>query len=307
VKVFSNPAVEIVPIPVFTTKEGEQEALAAYQAVMDLWAPGYEDLYVPTSFGLTHVIANGALDAPPLVLLHALFATATSWYRNVPELSKHYRTYCVDVIGEANLSQPTKPITSLDDFLTWFMELLDRLEISTLFLGGNSYGGFTAVYYSMKLPERVRKVFLVGPAATISPMSPFFRHMFLPKAVYSMLPWAPGVERVMRRSVDWMHAGLATDPSWEPLFYKTMVHGKLINRVYPRVYTQDEFAEIEAPVLLVVGEEEVIYDDLDSAVESARHLFPDIQVALIPNAHHITALAQPELTNDKVIEFLTSS
>jgi pimeloyl-ACP methyl ester carboxylesterase len=307
VKVFSNPAVEIVPIPVFTTKEGEQEALAAYQAVMDLWAPGYEDLYVPTSFGLTHVIANGALDAPPLVLLHALFATATSWYRNVPELSKHYRTYCVDVIGESNLSQPTKPIASLDDFLTWFVELTDRLEISTFFLGGNSYGGFTSAYFSMKLPERVRKVFLVGPASTISPMTPFFRHMFLPKAVYSMLPWAPGLERVMRRSVDWMHAGLPCDQVWESLFYKNMVHGRLINRVFPRVYTREEFSAIEAPVLLVLGEEEVIYNDLNAAVESARRLIPGLQVALIPDAHHITALAQPELTNEKVIQFLTSS
>jgi pimeloyl-ACP methyl ester carboxylesterase len=225
----------------------------------------------------------------------------------VPELGKQFRTYCVDVVGEANLSQPTKPMTSLDDFLTWFTELLDRLEIGTFFLAGNSYGGFTGAYYAMKLPDRVRKLILVGPASTISPMAPFIRHMFIPKAVYSMLPWLPGRERVMRRSVDWMHAGLAGDPSWEPLFYETMVHGRLINRVFPRVYTREEFSAIEAPVLLVVGEEEVIYNDLDAAVESARRLIPDIRVALIPGAHHITALAQPELTNEKIIQFLTTS
>jgi pimeloyl-ACP methyl ester carboxylesterase len=35
-------------------------------------------------------------------------------------------------------------------------------------------------------------------------------------------------------------------------------------------------------------------------------MIPDIQVALIPGAHHITALAQPELTNEQVIQFLTT-
>jgi pimeloyl-ACP methyl ester carboxylesterase len=86
-----------------------------------------------------------------------------------------------------------------------------------------------------------------------------------------------------------------------------MVHGRLINRVFPRLYTREEFSAIEAPVLLVVGEKEVIYNDLDAAVESARRLIPDIQVSLIPGAHHITALAQPELTNEQIVQFLTPS
>jgi pimeloyl-ACP methyl ester carboxylesterase len=290
-------------IPVFTSSHGAADAMRAYGAVMDAWPIDCDELSVATSFGDTHVIASGPYDGPPVVLLHALFATATSWYRNVEALSQQYRTYCVDVIGEANKSSPTRPITSMDDFLQWFSELLDGLGVDTLYLVGNSYGGFTAAYYAMKLPDRVRKLVLVAPASTIHSMRPFMLHMFVPKGLYMAAPRLPGLGRVMSASVDWMHAGQARDPLWGPLFIETMKHGKLINRVFPRVYKKQELAEISAPVLLIFGDKEVIYGDLDEAIQSGKDLIPKASVAVIPNAHHIAALAQPEAVNQELLRF----
>lgn len=280
--------------------------MRAYQAVMDEWTADYEELTVPTSFGLTHVVVSGPADGPPVVLLHALLATAGSWYLNVGALSKTFRTYAVDVIGEANKSRPTKPIASLEDFLSWFTELIDGLAIDTLYLVGNSYGGFTGAYYAMKLPERIRKLVLIGPASTIDSMTPFMIHMFLPKAAYQTLPWLPGRERVMRRSVDWMHGDLPRDPLWEPLFCQTMTNGRLINKVFPRVFSRDEFAEIRVPVLLILGEREAIYKSLESAVGKARQLIPGVEIELIPGGHHITAVAQPDLVNERILRFFGS-
>jgi pimeloyl-ACP methyl ester carboxylesterase len=291
-------------IPVFTSAHGEAEIMAAYQGLMDSWPVAYDDLTVPTSFGDTHVIASGSPDAPPVVFLHALFATATSWYRNVEVTSRSYRTYCVDVIGEANKSRPTRPITSVDDFLQWFTELIDGLEIDTLYLVGNSYGGFTAAYYAMRLPDRVRKLVLVGPASTIHSMRPFMLHMFLPKGLYQAVPRLPGLDRAMRSSVSWMHAGLPADPLWEPLFLAAMKHGKLISRVFPRVYTKEELGDITASALLVLGDREVIYGDLSSAIQAAKETMPEAGVIVVPEAHHITALARPDIVNRELMRFL---
>ena len=293
-------------IPVFTSPRGEAEAMRAYQAVMDQWSAEYEELTIQTSYGSTHVIASGPPDGAPVVLLHALFATAASWYLNAGALSKTFRTYAVDVIGEANKSRPTKPIASLEDFLRWFTELIDGLAIDTLYLVGNSYGGFTGAYYAMKLPDRVRRLVLIGPASTIDSMTPFMLHMFLPKAIYQTLPGLPGRRRVIRRSVDWMHGGLPSDPLWEPLFYQTMLYGKLINKVFPRVFSKDEFARIREPVLLILGEKEAIYKSLPSAVEKARQLLAGVEIELSPDGHHITALAQPALVNERLLRFFAT-
>src|SRR5512143_1407210 len=116
-------------LPVFTSPEGKTEVMCAYQAILDRWPVPYEELTISTCFGETHVIASGPENAQPVVLLHALLATATSWYRNVEALSQTYRVYAIDIIGEGNKSCPVKPITSLDDFLQWFTELIDGLGI----------------------------------------------------------------------------------------------------------------------------------------------------------------------------------
>jgi pimeloyl-ACP methyl ester carboxylesterase len=236
-------------------------------------------------------------------LLHALLAAPVSWYRNVDALSQSYRVYAVDVIGEGNKSRPLQPIKSLDDFLHWFTEVIDGLGVDTLYLAGNSYGGFTAAYYAMKIPERILKLALIGPAATISPMRPFYLRMFIPKAIYGFFPGVPGIRQVMRHSVDWMHKGLARDQLWEPFFYSSMVYGGLINQVFPRMYSKEEFAQIKAKVLLLLGEQEAIYNDLQSAVRSARELIPSVQIEIIPNAHHVTAIANPAAVNQKLLEF----
>jgi pimeloyl-ACP methyl ester carboxylesterase len=290
-------------IPVFKSPEGEAEIMHAYQSVLDRWPVGYEERRIPTSFGETHVIVSGAEGAPPVVLLHALLTTAVSWYQNIEALSQGYRVYAVDVIGEGNKSRPTRPISSLDDFLQWFTELIDGLKIDALYLVGNSYGGFTGAYYAMNLPERIRKLVLIGPAATIYPMRPFYLHMFLPKALYSFFPKLPGVKRVMRNSLTWMYNDLPADRVWEPVFYHSMVSGGLINQVFPRVYSREEFARIRAKILLILGDREAIYNDLQAAIRSARSLIPTAQIEVIPNGHHVTAIANPECVNQRILRF----
>ena len=290
-------------IPMFTSPEGETEVMSTYEAIMKQWTVPYKELSISTSFGETHVIASGPESAPPVVLLHALLTSAMLWYRNVETLSQSYRVYAVDVIGEGNKSRPIKPITSLGDFLHWFTEVIDGLGINALYLVGNSYGGFAGAYYAMKLSERIRKLVLIGPAATISPMRPFYTHMFIPKAMYGFFPKLPGVKRVMHNSVNWMHKSLPHDPLWEPFFYSSMVYGGLINQVFPRMYSKEEFAQIKAKVLLLLGEEEAIYNNLGSAIRSAQELIPNLKVEMIPSAHHVAAVANPEMVNQKLLEF----
>jgi pimeloyl-ACP methyl ester carboxylesterase len=289
-------------LPVFLSPQGEIETLRAYQTVLGKWPVPYTELAVPTSFGETHVIASGPEAAPPVVLLHALFATATAWSRMVAALSRHYRTYAVDVMGEANPSRPTRPITSLEDYLQWFTELVNGLGLAQFCLVGNSFGGFTAAYYAMRLPDRIRKLVLIGPAATFHTMLPFYVNMFIPKMVYMLFPWLPAREQIMLRSVDWMRAGLSSDRAWEDLFTLAMMHGGMTSRVFPRVYRREELAQIKAPTLLMLGDREKIYPP-SAAGQAAKRLMPAIQVQIIPNAHHITALAQPELVSASLVRF----
>ena len=85
-----------------------------------------------------------------------------------------------------------------------------------------------------------------------------------------------------------------------------MVYGGLINQVLPRVYSKQEFAQIKARTLLILGGKEMIYNNLRAAKRAARERIPGVQIEVIPNAHHITALAQPEIVNEKILKFFAS-
>ena len=75
----------------FTSPAGEAVVQASYKHVLQEWTAPYTEQYVLTSFGEFHVIASGPESAPPVILLHAYFATAAVWYPNVGALSENYR------------------------------------------------------------------------------------------------------------------------------------------------------------------------------------------------------------------------
>ncbi len=119
---------------VFRTPEDEAKYMAAYDAVLALWPVPYESFDVPTRFGKTHVIASGPKEAQPLVLLHATSASATMWFSNIADLSRNYRTYALDTIGEPGKSvvsnQPQKRYLSKTFSNNLLRDSLVRFPIS---------------------------------------------------------------------------------------------------------------------------------------------------------------------------------
>ena len=65
-------------LPTFNSDESRSRYLAAYNAALGDWPVPYAELDIATTFGATHVIACGAKDAPPLLLLPSFAASATS-------------------------------------------------------------------------------------------------------------------------------------------------------------------------------------------------------------------------------------
>ena len=149
----------------FKTPEGEAAYLAAYDAAMKSWPVPYEEMEIPGRFGMTHVVASGPKDAPPLVLLHGYWATSTMWTPNIADFSKDYRVYAIDVMGQPSKSIPDEPIRNAADYVAWLTATLDGLHLDRICLVGMSYGGWLALNYAVAAPERVQKLVLLSPAA----------------------------------------------------------------------------------------------------------------------------------------------
>ena len=147
----------------FKTPEGEARFLAAYDAVLKRWPVPFEELDIPTRFGVTHVVAAGPKNAPALVLLHGYTATSVMWAPNIADFSRDYRVYAIDVLGQPSKSMPDEPIGEAADYVAWLTATLDGLNLGRVSLVGMSFGGWVALKYAVAAPERIQRLVLLSP------------------------------------------------------------------------------------------------------------------------------------------------
>jgi pimeloyl-ACP methyl ester carboxylesterase len=286
-------------IPFFRSPEIEARYIAAYEAALRLWPVPYDELYISTRYGDTHVIASGPKDAAPLVLLQPTGAGAIIWCRNVGPLSQRYRTYAIDTISEVNRSILTRPVKSRQGFTDWVVDLFNGLQIESADMVGNSFGGFLTVNTAPHLPERVKKAVLISPAATFAQMWPSFWHLFIPAHIIAPLV---GSERLVLKAYEWMWQGFPMDECISKLRTITALNG-LPQHGPPAVFSDAELRKIRTPILLLIGDHEVVYEPED-VIPRATRLVPGLKAEVVPNANHNAEYTAAEVVNQKILDFL---
>lgn len=194
--------------------------LAAYDAVLDHWPVPVDRMDLASVYGTTRVIACGPVDGEPLVLLHGGGATSAVWFANVADLSRTRRVYAVDRIGEAGRSlRGGRPVRSVDDLLDWLDGVLDGVldggldgsGPSRVDLCGHSYGGWIALTYALRTPQRVRKLALLDPTQCFAG----YRAEYLLRALPLLIR---ATSRRARAFLAWETHGAEVDPAWLELY-----------------------------------------------------------------------------------------
>ena len=285
----------------FRSDEGKARYLAAYDAALKEWPVPYEELDVPTRYGTTHVVASGPKDAPPLVLLPSLAASATLWRPNVAALGQQFRLYAVDPIGQTGKSVQTRKLRDRRGMADWLSDVLDALGVRRASFVGASYGGFIAMNQASLTPERVERVVLIGPAGVFVG----FSWKILCRMLVGGL-WRKLVAPKRRRDIAELlgpHAQLGpADQRWREQMAITMTESAIPDTLWNLVLGDRELAAVKAPTLLLIGEHERLYAPSTLAVAQRR--MPGLTGAVIADAHHLAALAQPEDVNRRILRFL---
>lgn len=68
------------------------------------------------------------------------------------------------------------------------------------------------------------------------------------------------------------------------------------------MFSDKELRTIQTPILLLIGDHEVIYKPED-AIRRATRLVPGLKAAIIPNANHIAEYTAANTINKKILEF----
>ncbi|RZS29762.1 pimeloyl-ACP methyl ester carboxylesterase [Herbihabitans rhizosphaerae] len=148
---------------IYKSEAGERLLRETYEKTLEHWPVPSEHLRVPTPEGETFVVASGRESAPPLVLLHGSGSNSMEWMPRIATLAEHFRVYSVDIIGEPGLSAPSRPPLESDRYAVWLDAVLDHLGVDRTRILAISLGGWVALDYASRRPERVERMALSCP------------------------------------------------------------------------------------------------------------------------------------------------
>jgi pimeloyl-ACP methyl ester carboxylesterase len=229
------------------------------------------------------------------------------WMRNIKELSECYKTYALDCIWDYGRSIYTQRPKDLNDFVKWLDELFNALELGdNINLMGMSYGGFQTVQYALRFPNRLNKIVLLAPAATILSLS----LKFMMYAILSTLPYRYFTKNMFY----WLFEDAIKKDEASRMQIEEMIDDmfmalrcyKTIPIVKPTVLEDKELQDFNIPTLYLVGENEKIYS-AEKAIQRLNNVAPHIKKEVIPSAGHDLSFVQAEMVNKKVMEFLKQS
>ncbi|MGW1288210.1 alpha/beta fold hydrolase [Streptomyces sp. NPDC001680] len=272
----------------------------AYDKVLAKWPAEREALTVRTPFGVTRVNACGPREAPPLLLLPGGGgATSVSWYAQVAELARIRRVYAVDVIGAPGLSEPAGDLhpRTVADLTRWLDAVLDGLGADSADLGGHSYGGWIALHYALRAPDRMRRLFLLDPTQCFAG----FKAAYLLRALPMLLRPTP---RRVRAFLEWETGGVPLDPDWLALQEAAAGFPAAKPVTSPRP-APDALRALNAQVLLLVAANSRTHDPRE-VVTRATALVPHVETAVLPGmSHHALPHAAPAALARRLTAFLS--
>ena len=280
---------------IYRTPQGEQAVRDAYRAVLANWPTPSEQRRIPTRQGETFVLVSGPRDAPPLVVFHGAQANAARWMLEAYAWSQVFRVHLVDVIGDAGFSAPSRPPLTGESHALWLDDLLAGLGLDRVALVGESLGGWLAIDYATRRPERVTRLALLCPAGVGGQKN------LLLKALPLLLLGAWGARKLTEMVIG--------PPPPNPSPRQSQV-GDLMTLIFQHghrrilkipVFGDEALKRLTMPVLAIVGGKDVLLDSAGTRRRLTANV-PQAQVRYLPEGRHLL----PDQT-DTILAFLRAS
>lgn len=185
---------------VYRSRKMQQEIIRTYNKLVKQWGIAVEEIDIATPYGMTHIIACGNKNNPPLILFHGVGDDAAlMWIYNAKYLSQYYRVYAVDTIGGPGKSVPGELYNKDFNDVLWIDKILEGLSVERAFFAGVSHGGYLVQAYALSRQERVIKGISIAGALSVgnskSPMVTMMK-IFLPEA---LIPTEKNVKKLIEK------------------------------------------------------------------------------------------------------------
>ena len=232
--------------------------------------------YVPVAG--TRLYCEQYGQGPPLLLLHGNGQSIKDFSQQIGSLAQHFHVIAVDTRAQGKSVDATTTALSYRLFAEDMRQLLDSLHLRHVAILGWSDGGNTALELALRYPAYVGRLVIMG--ANLFPNDQALD---------------PALLTILRQQLPLLQA--QADPAARTqarLYHLLLTEPQL---------TFPDLARIQAPVLVLAGEHDLVLDAHTRAI--AAHL-PHATCFIFPGASHNAPWEIPTEFNQRAINFLTS-
>jgi pimeloyl-ACP methyl ester carboxylesterase len=252
----------------------------------------------------------------PVLLIHGGNIGWGQWYPNIPELSRHFKVYAIDLPGAGRSSRVNyRTLNVEEDFFAVVKTFISEKIKSNTHVIGSSIGGWIALKLAIEHHAIDR--------AVVTDSIGFTSHLGLSDRILSIYPLALLVSRTIlkphrnNKNIEKFLRSILHDKdlplsnAFIDYFYETMQssHNLLflsslsnISGMRKNFILVDQLHQISNSVLIVWGE-----NDHNLPLKFSQPNFPrikNVRVYIVQNSHHMPFLEQAVECNNKVLEFL---
>jgi pimeloyl-ACP methyl ester carboxylesterase len=249
----------------------------------------------------------------PVILIHGLAASLFDWVDLTPKLAAAgYAAYALDLPGHGRSFKPEQ----LDEYaIDMIFEHLDNwissLQLDQpLILIGHSLGGYLAIEYALRYPERIRALVLADTFYSLDQLPPLLRfHYKRPLINLGLITYAP--EWIIRLSMElaslFIRNGYITPQSKAARAQTANDYKRSSPGIYNILSTTRDltpvFSQVTAPTLVIWGAHDQSlspnsFAKLAAAMPNAR--------TVVMNSGHVPHQSHAGEFNRHVLEFLKS-
>jgi pimeloyl-ACP methyl ester carboxylesterase len=245
---------------------------------------------IVTDQGSVHYETYGS--GSPVILLHGWIGSWGLWQPTMEALGRSHRCYAMDFWGFGE-SGKKRTSYAVADFTELVRQFMDALGIAQAPLIGHSMGGTTSLGTTVRYPERITKVCVIGSPIVGTSLSIFLQLAgvrWIGSVVRSMLP-------LLKFGIRAAAPLITRDPHWYDMvevdLSRTTVESFFSSiGSLRRTDLRPRLPEIKVPVLGIYGQRDVIvhpkqYQPLLAGVKHAR-------AEVMPNSGHFPMLDEPE-------------
>ncbi len=282
---------------IYKSEEGKRKILGLYDSQLTRLESPWNDVYVETSFGKTHIIETGNMSGKPLLFFHGGNSTSAYTLLTLDFIMDDFHIYAVDTIGHPGKSAETSLSPKNYDYGKWAGEVIDKLGYESMCLFGGSFGAGIIAKTMCVVPDKVKRAVIYVPSGIKNAPALNSSKMMFPMIMY----WITGKDKWLKRV--FMPLAITEDNITDDI-YETAKLSILYSKVktgMPSDVGLELMKKCNAPTLVMAAEYDRLFPGRN-VIERAKRIIPNCKTYLLKGRGHMNTLTEEEMK--MIVDFL---